>query len=767
MTATVLRRHGTTVVLCLLALAAAVVLLLDRGSISTDEAQQHRGRLLPVWRSEELRAVQVRGGGNRYELRLEPDGTDGERAWQLRCDDRTVAADQQEVGELLAALELARYERRVDPTGVPPGQLGFDDRAWVVELDMTRQHFVVHIGAEAASPAGGRYARVGGGEEVRTVVISGELATALERECDALRSRRLVPYPSSSLRSISLHEGDGSVRFTVRRSAGGDGPPFLVVDPAPDGRPRRADRRVVNALLIDLAELEATRFHDDAEGAAGGDALRYALTLAVDDDEPRDLRLDVYGACPTGGGSLVVRRGPPSTSACVESSSVAKLDLPAGKLLDRHVIGAARGNVFELQIRTDQRVIEVARQGTGWRLRRPSEGDADAEAIERWLDGVLAAEGVLLPDGPPAAGQRGLAPPRVTGRVVSLAAPTAGGPERIERFEVGSEHDGRVVVRRLEDGALLEVSAAAAAALTPQTTSLRPAQVLDESPDRIVSLEAVAEPIRQRVERADGQSDWRLVEPTGLGLGVDPALVGRLSRLLGALRTPRWVADSPRPEFGLDAPRCVLRFGLREPSGDAGAGPAAPQQRDRDGPSSATRLVVLRLGGETDGGHFASLDGDAAVFVAPHEVVRLAERWWLDRRAPAVDTAELARVVLSSPSSERRLVLERRDGKLTATPGPSSADESVASTVRSSLGELWAEAVTGVGPPAPEAGFDRPRLTIELYRQEAAVPEEPVVLRVGADDLLDDTRIHYVRRDDIDATFAVAQARLRPLLDLL
>ena len=67
----------------------------------------------------------------------------------------------------------------------------------------------------------------------------------------------------------------------------------------------------------------------------------------------------------------------------------------------------------------------------------------------------------------------------------------------------------------------------------------------------------------------------------------------------------------------------------------------------------------------------------------------------------------------------------------------------------------------------PNEGFDKPRLVLTV-RTVPPPPAEPREIRVtvGRGDVWRDNSVFYVRRTGVDATFAMAQSKLRTILDL-
>jgi hypothetical protein len=52
-------------------------------------------------------------------------------------------------------------------------------------------------------------------------------------------------------------------------------------------------------------------------------------------------------------------------------------------------------------------------------------------------------------------------------------------------------------------------------------------------------------------------------------------------------------------------------------------------------------------------------------------------------------------------------------------------------------------------------------MTLTIVRASSTI-----VISIGRGDAFRDTNVFYARRDGIDATFAIAQSKLRPLFDL-
>jgi hypothetical protein len=768
-----LRPHlANLVIVAAAVLAGGVYLVVDRGSVSTGEAVTRKKNLLDAWRADDVTEVVLAAHGHTTRLTRGAPDAHGQRAWQVDVDGRRYAADEQAVDGLLGTLAMAVYERAIAPESVDRGAFRLDAPAATIAVAMGPRSYRVALGGPAPKPAGGSYAEVNGRG---VVVVTKELVAALDVAPDHFRTRSLVPLAAAELGALRL-DGQGGARHLARASWGGErGSGFRFDGSTPEGSVR-ADAVAVDRILGALERLRADELLADD---AADQALRrdVTVTLVPKAAGEKPTVLDVGGACPGRDDHVVVvRREPTRVSACVGKGAVEPLSTPVDALVDKRLVGAPIDEIAEVSLASGDRKLELARSGTGWRLRAPSDRELDGSTGRAFVEGLLrlAADRFVPPS---EAASLGLGTPHATLRVRSTAgggaAPAAdagldsGGPgERVEIVEIGAPTDKGLPVRRVEDGAVALLPRDAAQSLEPSDLALRPRKVIDEPARRIRSMRIDA---RGRVQRAVQVPDagWRYVEPSGVP--IDQGLAGDLAGMIGSLTAERWVADKDDGSFGLASPRVVVEAVVGdEPDGATDA--AAPP---------GTRTLRLELGAPTAEGAFARLDG-GAVFLAPRLLEETAERWLVDRNALLFVPNDIARVTLASGGGKKKLVVERAPSGAWRTVGPGGEDPDGArraASVRDAFSELMPEGAVTLGKPAPGEGFDKPRLamTIELLPGKASVGAAPPAdgaalttrLLVGAGDAWHGTNVVYVRREGVDATYAVAQARIRPLLEAL
>ena len=742
------RRHLTTIALVTVAAAGTVVVLVtDKGSVTTDEADLRKKNLVPAWRLEEIQTVTLTTHGKTAKLVLGPPTDAGQRLWDVESDGQKFLASQQSVDQLLGTLEYATFERRVSRDAVSEGELGLADPVTSVTIEMGKQTFHVKVGGVAPTPKDARYCDVDG----NVVVITAQLASALDMRPEALRTRTFVPYLSTELAKLSV-DGEGGARHFARAPwSGSRGAGFRFDGSTPEGDVR-ANAEAIDRVLGALGTLQAETFLADDEADK---ALQKKVTLTMAPKDPRQPKavIEVGGACPGKEDLIVaVRREPTRTSACVPATVMEALAQPASAFVDLSVIGARPDEIDEVAIVDGARTLEIARMGTGWHMRKPADRKVGQDPGKAFADALTGLDGTKIVTGAPK--DLGLDPPVATVKVTSASpafGPSGGTVQRVETVEIGKAEGGVVRVRRLEDGTILEVPADKASALTPSEVVLRDADVLQIARDQIreISVQAATAsgPRAQKVTKSG--SAWTLAEPKIEGVGADSGLVEDVADAVVGLKAVRWVAAKDDGTFGLSKPRFVIEVKVFEEDG------------------KPLKTVRVEIGGEASDGVFARAGDDPAVFVAPLAIVQAAGTWLLDRQALVVDPGAIARVEAQAAGG-KKLVAERAGDawKLTSGDGPDAA-----ATLRNAVSGLLAERVVSVGPADKTQGFDKPRLALTVVADPEMgapknAPKRTFKIVFGANDSVDGTSVVYARREGLDATFAIPQGKVRALFDV-
>jgi hypothetical protein len=701
---------ATPVALVVLAAgAAAYAYLVDRGTVSDVERAARRSDVFPSFRVDDVTRIELEHGAESLVLERGGDAAGG-ALWSMTSP-RGERADAAAVDVLLRDLEMARRLRDVDPKDAP----GLDAPRVRGRVRVGALEYRFVLGDDAPVPDGAAYMRVDG---EGTFVVDRVLKVQLLRGADAYRDRTLVPYGASAIARLEVRAASGEAVALERQ-----GGTFRV-----GGTGLRASRDAVDRLMMALADARAESFLDDA--AADREVAAPAFRVTVD---PRDasgrVELLVGGACPAEeGGVVVVRRAPARRSACAPKLLRDALRaVAAGAPVDASPFFAHADEMEELRLEPVGREgprVDVARRGSGWRVRAPEERDLAGDEGDS-----VSALALSL------AQARGAEPHKATGedrfeaRARVTVVRTGGGATEV--VEVGAAAaDGSVMVRRADDGAVVRLPRATARRFVPHPVALR-----GRSPWRapfdaaaVVAIDDTCTPAPHRLELHDRA--WTMRAP--VGQAVDAPWLVDLTGALARANADAWIAEADDGAFGFADPgACDVTLTL-----DAAAADGGP------------RRVAIAFGAAGDGGFYARAQDDAAVFVAPASLRAMLGHPALDRSRLRVDLAPDAMVTLSHG-------IERR------TLGPAIAD---GDRLAGAVSSLHAQCALHAGAAGRDEGFDRPTLEIAAASPgEGGTPLETRIV-IGARTQVDGAEAYFARVSGVDATFAVPGSAVAAIL---
>ena len=683
--------------------------LVDSGRVTTGEADARKRNLFKAYRRAEISeiVVEARPGDSSGSQKDEPiritrrPDDAGDSLYYVDGE----LADQPAVDKLLAVLEFATPERRLDGAE-SRHDMGLDAPRLRVTLAMGTLKYRLDIGGEAPLPPGAAYAEVQG---EGLSVVARDLVTELSLPRDAYRGRTLIPYLSSTLAEISL-DGAGGPRHFVKGPWGG----WAALS---NDQKVRVDRDAFDRVLASLADVRAESFVAQAEAEQVLAQAENKVRLTLVPTQGARAVLDIGGACPGHSDDVVTVRvePPPKKAACVPRGALDPLSSPLDQLVDRHLFSLRTDETEQIALSSGDKKLELARLGTGWHLRAPTESTVDndvGQGFARRLHDLVGEE--IVP--PSAPDKLGLATPRATATLTKTGG--GDGEASIESIELGTKAaDGACYARRLVDGAVLRLTPESAEALVPSSFSLRSLKVIEEPAAQVRRIAVDAGDVHQ-VLRRSASGEFTMEEPKGLT--TDAGLASQLTEALSSLRAERWVADADDGSYGLAEPRAKYELEV----GD--------------------HKIRVEVGRATAGGAFARRTDQPGVFVLPHASGRTIESWAVDRSYFMFDPKSVREVRLG----DAVLAAERLE------------------TAKSILSSAHTEGVVHLGGPHKDEGFDKPLL--KLWLQTGAPDSAPVTVKiaVGRGDVWRETSVFYIRREGFEATFAIAQSTVRPLLDL-
>ncbi len=735
--------HKSTIALVALAVILTGVVLWDRDNIGTVEADQRTENIIEVWRPDDLSKIEFTVGTRSLQLVKKRDD-EGQLDWVLFEGDKRLDGDPLEMTDLAASLELAMFYRQVED--LDEGQLGLGTPRATYAVHMGKLSYTLRIGGDAPSPKGGAYVQVQGGTRGRvSYVITRPTLEEFLTDPSELLNKRLASLMSPSVQSYKVSSGAGTYELRRGKWGGWTSGAFTLRQ---DGAPLvRASRYQLDLLFSFIGRIQAKRFVP-ITSKDPDDPVSIVIT-PIEPGEPT-VRLVVGTRADANcreGEAYAIRREPNPLAGCIPANVLEALRVSPAELRDRRVVGTAKGAITELKLEQGDTIVDLARKGGGWHMRRPTEGVAEPEPTDQLVDALIRAEGDRIEN--PDLAALGLDDPRATVTVLGLPERTgdADHNERVEKIAVGAEIDGVIHVRRQDDGAVLALSADVGALFLPRPTLLRSTQIFDEDRKYIRGLDLDCGGRRQVLKRGLDVA-WSFVEPKGTEAAADGAIALTLTDGLRSLKAVRWVAEKPSARHELDKPWCRVTMTLVE-----------PDEADPTGDTKITKRLSVSLGAETRGGYFATRRDDGAVFVAPRALGNAANLWFLSRAALMPVLKDVATITLRM--ADRTLVV-RKQGESWKADGGSN---SLATNVKNVLEQLTAEVVEHRGRARDNAGFDMPLVTIVIAMRDK--PDAQLTFLVGGSDNWRNTPVLRMRRSDINLTFLVSKARLQPLLDAL
>jgi hypothetical protein len=454
-------------------------------------------------------------------------------------------------------------------------------------------------------------------------------------------------------------------------------------------------------------------------------------------DDKHSVRLDVGGTCPDDASQLVVvRRAPEVQRACAPRELEATLALTPSDFVDRRAFSLHADEVEELEIAGGKTKFSLVRKGSGFILRAAAETQVELEAGNQRIIELLEAEGERVPYEPEELRAFGLEPPQSSITLRSSAARNADVVQQVVR--VGKrEANGSLLVYREQDAVVLRIARELARGFAADSTLLYARKLTEFGQSSFVSAEIEHKQSKTVLRRAgDG---LRLEDPKGFE--ADGVLSSELVQELGALTAERFVADRDDGSFGLQRSSLRVRFAFKNGEG-------------------VEVEHALRFGDETSLGVFATLRDDGPVFVLARSVRDTCQLSLLNRAVFPTSSDAFDTITLEARG--RTVQLTRQGERMLATKSGNFPQDRVPELLEA-FGNLRAEAALHSGPALPNEGFSEPFLSVRL------VPRHGITqtLSFGAGDSWRSTSVFYMRVSNVDATYVIAQSKVRALSEAL
>ena len=720
---------GTLVSVGLLVLACAstIALVATQNVVGTSDNAERGQNLFASFRSEDVTRLELVAKGPKVVLERVASAS-GSAQFQLVEPVKEVA-DPATVDKFLSALGSARALRPVEQ-GLSPAALGLEKAVLRITAHTAKRSYQLALGGNAPAPEGARYVQVSIDHEApKVVVIVQAVADDLAIELDAFRLRSLVSVNEADVTRIGITSQKSSIG--LQRSSGTN----FVIDV--EQQPKLlANRETLKTLFFQLSRLTASTFlsESEAEAALGASPAHFEIELKGAQSK---LRFDVGGSCPGDPSQLVVvRRAPDIQRACAPRELSATLELAPSDFVDRRAFSLHSDEVEELAIEAGNGKFTLVRKGSGFVLRTNSETQVELEAGNQRISELLEAEGERVPFEPGKLSAFGLDPAPSSVTLRSSAARDADVVRQVVRIG-NRDREGNLLVYREQDGVLLRIPRELSRGFAIDSTLLYARKLTEFGLSSFIFAKIENKQARQVLRREN--EAVRLDEPKGFE--ADGVLSSDLIQALGALTAERFVADRDDGSFGLQRSSLRIHFAFKNGEG---------LEVERH----------LRFGDETALGVFASIEDDGPVFILSRSVRDTCQLSLLNRAVFPTSSDAFNGITLEAHGRALRLV--RQGERMMVAPAGSFPQERVPQLLEA-IGDLRSEAALHSGPALPGEGFSAPVLTLRLTPRQGPTQ----TLSFGAGDSWRSTSVFYFRVSNIDATFVMAQSRVRALSDAL
>lgn len=415
-------RRGLLLLVVLFAAALGILFWLDRpaGPPGGQAAAKKEESLLSLVR-EKVRHIELVRGPTR--LALERDGPG---RWRMTSP-AEGEADAQEVDRLLEAVASARISRVVEENATDEARFGLAPPEAELRIESEGGSSTPRLRLGRLSPVGfERYASAGDG---RVVLVDGSLGTALLRDPDGFRQKRLIPVDAERVRRIALVRG--RERIVVER----EGSEWRMREPIRD----LGDATSCDSLARSLTRLALDRIAEPAKLVEILSAFADpALDAEVAAGSEGTFRIQV--AAGGEGGDRPARRLGSTVVGWLRGADLRDLmERKAAELRDKRLVLCSLPEILEARLEREGRTLTVRREKEGepWRVEEGgTSGPADGGKVEDFLDRLRWLRAMPVEAGvPPASWELSILFAGASGPVGRLDI----GPEFEERAAGGAE----------------------------------------------------------------------------------------------------------------------------------------------------------------------------------------------------------------------------------------------------------------------------------------------------------------------------------------
>ncbi len=314
----------------------------------------------------------------------------GSSRWRIVGQPPRPASEAHVQAAIRAAAELS--SRRRFPAIGDGSSYGFSDLSPRVVLEGSGGVLAELLIGSALPVGNGRYVRDSGASEV--AVVSNDQLVPLEREHLDFRDRRVIGLLPDQIQRLRVSGAQG-LAFTIQRSADRG----FSIETSAEEPLLRADTVAVKGLLLDLAELTASRVADSTESPGGTNQPTLTIELGSAQGQEAVLR---FGAESPDGDRYIVASGnllPPGVGdeiVLVAAEAFEKLATPAAALRSLELFDFEPGSVSSVSWAVQGLSGRLEHRAGNWQGSNESDQQVDGDLVDEILAEFRATKALRI-----------------------------------------------------------------------------------------------------------------------------------------------------------------------------------------------------------------------------------------------------------------------------------------------------------------------------------------------------------------------------------
>lgn len=747
----------TTVILAIMAASmAAFIFFFERDMITSRETDKRKGHLLQRFVRSRVQKLEIQRKDKTTILvkRVAKDDDEELGGWYLEKP-WSVEADEPIVDKLLGDLEWMDPHRTLENIGDSDiKRFGLDKprlRAW---FTVGKQRVPIVVG-KIDTTGRGYYLQLD--DPSTAYIVDKESVDALDHPPEYFHTKKLHDGVSVyTTDSIKINETDKSKVIEKRKGA------FWLVRP----KQQLASYQSVEDLVDKFDDMKATHFVSynidslDKYGL-GSPLLEVIIQMTQYDSktkknsEQKPFHIKIGSKCGDREGESYVLSGVKGPIMCISDKDILDAKKLISNLPAKHLLTMRASEVEKVRMSAGSKRLELDLKNAEWKYKVYKDkdilasGNADRNAVEQWFSKLSKTEmNSSIPLTEQTSIDKGITKPKI---VLSFI------PSKEENkmvIRIGASQGENIFVQRAEEPNITLFPRSSLELLNTSSIYFRNRQLIDESEDVLAHFEIQRGGVTEKLTKEDDEK-WMIHHP--IKLRADGEVVGDFSNRLSNLEAIRFVEDIPNSSHGLKTPTMVITAqysGHTHHSEDINT--------DKNGKkTSAERSYSLRIGRQAEGGYFAQLNSDKAVFIVSDTLVELVSSPMIDRSMLSTQKDQIQKVKIVK--GDRSIEINRQgDGFRLLGEKMEGLD---VGAIVDNIAKLHASKIMEYGDVIHQVGGGLSGVQITVTRKDdAASPHEYQLTAINIPTRSKEASKIQMQRSDIPVRFIVPIRQVEHLL---